>query len=170
MRTRSMLPIAGALLVAACLVAVPTASPALAVPAGFADSLVGSFTQPTAVKVLPGGDLLVLEKGGTFQRVAANGSISAAGTIDVCSGNDERGLLSAALDPTFATTGTIYVYATRPARRRVHQHALEVHDERRGRSARIRAGTDRQHRLDGHQSQRRHRRGRPRRFPLPQRG
>ena len=77
MRTRSMVRsvVAGALLGATFLVAIPSGSPALAVPAGFTDSLVGSFTTPTAVKVLPGGDLLVLEKGGTFQRVAANGSV-----------------------------------------------------------------------------------------------
>ena len=83
MRTRSMLRsmVTGALLGAAFLVVVPSASPALAVPAGFTDSLVGSFTAPTAVKVLPGGDLLVLEKGGTFQRVAANGAVSPAGSI-----------------------------------------------------------------------------------------
>ena len=44
MRTRSMFSVAGALLAAACLVAVPAASPALAVPAGFTDTLVGSAT------------------------------------------------------------------------------------------------------------------------------
>ncbi len=114
MRTRSMLTAAGALISAACLVAIPVASPALAVPVGFTDSLVATFTQPTAVKVLPGGDLLVLEKQGTFRRVALDGTVSPAGSITptVCAGG-ERGLLSAALDPSFATTGTIYVYATR---------------------------------------------------------
>ena len=101
MRTRSMLRsmVTGALLGAAFLVVVPSASPALAVPAGFTDSLVGSFTAPTAVKVLPGGDLLVLEKGGTFQRVAANGAVSPAGSIATNAEcvTGERGLLSAAL-------------------------------------------------------------------------
>ena len=135
MRTRSMLRsmVTGALLGAAFLVAVPSASPALAVPAGFTDSLVGSFTAPTAVKVLPGGDLLVLEKGGTFQRVAANGAVSPAGSI--------------------ATNAECVDWRTRPAQRGarsdvrhhghdlrlrdttsprwLHQHAVEVHDERR---------------------------------------
>ena len=67
------------------------------------------------MKVLPGGDLLVLEKQGAIRRVATNGTVSTVGTIDVtgCAGG-ERGLLSAAIDPSFATNGVIYVYATRP--------------------------------------------------------
>ncbi len=84
-----------------------------ALPGGFTDTLVSSFSQPTSVKVLPGGDLLVMEKQGAIKRVAGNGTVSTIGTVDVCA-TGERGLLSAALDPSFATTGVIYVYATRP--------------------------------------------------------
>ena len=98
----------------------------------------------------------------------ANGSVSPAGSIAVCA-EGERGLLSAALDPSFSTTGTIYVYATRPSAGVCRQHVVEVHDERRCRVGRIGASARRQHRVDGHQSQRRHGRGRPRRLPLPQR-
>ena len=94
-----------------------TGTPVEAVPAGFVDVAVvpGAFASPTAVKVLPGGELLVLEKGGSLRRVAIDGTVSLAGTVNVggCAGG-ERGLLSAALDPSFATTGIIYIYATRP--------------------------------------------------------
>ena len=127
-RSKSLVVTAAALL-AAGLVAVPAASPALAVPAGFADTLVATLAQPTAVKVLPGGDLLVLEKAGTF-RVSRRWFGQCRGTIDVCA-DGERGLLSAALDPAFATTGRSTSTRRRPACRCVHQHALEVHDERR---------------------------------------
>ena len=128
-----------------------------------------TFVAPTAVKVLPGGDLLVLEKRGTFQRVAANGSVSPAGSITTNAGctDGERGLLSAALDPTFATTGTIYVYATRP-RPGGCANTLSKFTMSGGVVSSLRAGADRQHPVDGNQSQRRHGRGRPRRLPLPQ--
>src|SRR5215204_3817103 len=100
MRTRT-LSIAAALLagVGSLFAAAPT--PVEALPTGFADALIATFTQPTAVKVLPGGDLLVLEKQGTLRRVASDGTVTTAGTVNVtnCSGG-ERGLLSAALDPT----------------------------------------------------------------------
>ncbi len=128
-RSKSLVVTAAALL-AAGLVAVPAASPALAVPAGFADTLVATLAQPTAVKVLPGGDLLVLEKTGTFRRVAADGSVSAAGTIDVCA-DGERGLLERGARSGVRHDGHDLRLRDAPARRCVHQHALEVHDERR---------------------------------------
>jgi glucose/arabinose dehydrogenase len=86
-----------------------------ALPAGFTDTLIGTFTQPTSVEVLPGGDLLVFEKQGAIRRLAPNGTVSTVGTIDVtgCAGG-ERGLLGAAIDPAFPTNGVIYAYATRP--------------------------------------------------------
>lgn len=110
MRTRSLFV---AMAVLAGTAVLSSATPAHAVPAGFTDTLVTTVTGPTAVKVLPGGDLLVLEKQGVFRRVAADGTVTSAGSITVCP-QGERGLLSAALDPAFATNGTIYVYATRP--------------------------------------------------------
>ncbi len=134
MRTRSMFSVAGALLAAACLVSIPAAQPALAVPVGFTDSLVGSFTAPTAVKVLPGGDLLVLEKRGTFQRVAANGSISAAGSITTnaeCT-DGERGLLERGPRSDVRDDWHDLRLRDATAPRWLHQHAVEVHDERRG--------------------------------------
>jgi glucose/arabinose dehydrogenase len=91
------------------------ASPAAqAVPAGFTDTLVsGGFTDPTAVEVLPGGRLLVLEEGGGLQIVHPSGNVTPAGSLGVCN-EGERGLLSVALDPGFVTNGTVYIYRTRP--------------------------------------------------------
>lgn len=110
MRTRSLLSAAAVLVGAVGAIA----SPAQAVPAGFADSLIATVTQPTGIKVLPGGDLLVLEKQGGLRRIAADGSVGNIGSIEVCA-QGERGLLSAALDPAFTSSGgTIYLYATRP--------------------------------------------------------
>ena len=94
-------------------------------------SLVGAFTSPTAVKVLPGGDLLVLEKPGTLQRVAGERQRSIGRDDRRCAGDGERGLLSAALDPRSLRPGTIYVYASRSQVPGLRQHVVEVHDERR---------------------------------------
>jgi glucose/arabinose dehydrogenase len=87
---------------------------AQAAPGGFNDTQVvpTTFNAPTAVKVLPGGRLLVLEKGGALEVVHTDGSIVPAGQFSVCTTN-ERGLLSAALDPGFATNGVLYLYMTR---------------------------------------------------------
>lgn len=103
----------------AAVVAIPAlgavASPAAqAVPSGFNDTPVATgFTDPTAVEVLPGGRLLVLEEGGGLRIVHADGSVTSAGNLAVCP-EGERGLLSVALDPGFATNGTLYLYRTRP--------------------------------------------------------
>ncbi len=115
MRSRSAIGVAAGMVLASVLAVVMPVSPVAAVPAGFTDSLVATVSQPTAVKVLPGGDLLVLEKAGRLQRIGAGGAVTPAGDLsaDVCA-QGERGLLSAALDPSFATSGIVYIYATRP--------------------------------------------------------
>lgn len=93
-----------------------TGAPAVrAVPPGFADTQVvpTPFTRPTAVEVLPGGRLLVLEQSGAVKLVQTDGAVTVAGTLAVCfSSSQERGLLSVALDPGFATSGTLYIYRT----------------------------------------------------------
>jgi glucose/arabinose dehydrogenase len=112
MRIRSL---AATIAAAAALVTIGVAAPpAAAVPAGFTDTAVvgTAFSSPTAVKVLPGGRLLVLEKGGGVKVVQTDGSVTTAGQFSVCA-QGERGLLSAALDPGFATNGVLYVYMTR---------------------------------------------------------
>lgn len=88
-------------------------APAGAVPSGFADTQVASgLNGPTALEVLPGGRVLVAEKGGVLKLVHPTGNTTVAGTLDVCD-LGERGLLSVALDPSFATSGVLYVYRTR---------------------------------------------------------
>ena len=148
MRTRSQsrfMPtsvsmVAGALLAAACLVSIPAASPALAVPAGFTDSLIATLTQPTAVKVLPGGDLLVLEKQGAFrarrrQRCDQRRGDDRRLLGERRAGPAQRGARSCVRDDRHDLR-----LRDAAACRCLRQHAVEVHDERRGRGARLRGG------------------------------
>jgi glucose/arabinose dehydrogenase len=80
---------------------------------GFNDQLVTSgLTQPTAIAFLPGGRLLVTEKGGRL--VLVKGATTATLTnIPVCTAS-EMGLLGIALDPNFATNRFVYLYRTKP--------------------------------------------------------
>lgn len=90
-------------------IAAPRAS---AVPPSFSDELVqGGLSAPTALEILPGGRILVLEKGGTIKVVHADGSVTVAATLSVCA-EGEQGLLDAAIDANFAANGFIYVYRT----------------------------------------------------------
>jgi glucose/arabinose dehydrogenase len=112
MRRISRFLTAALAITAAGAVAAPAAE---AVPAGFADTSVvaAPFTRPTAVEVLPGGRLLVLEQSGAVKLVQTDGTVTLAGTLPVCfSSSQERGLLSVALDAGFATNGTVYIYRT----------------------------------------------------------
>ena len=169
MRTRTLTAVAALAIGAATLVAAPAPS-VEAVPSGFTDTQVvpTAFAAPTAVKVLPGGDLLVLEKAGALRRVALDGTVTPAGTVPVGScGGGERGLLERGARPV-VRHHRHDLHLRHPAGLgRLRQHALQVHADR-CRSDR-RAGADRQHRLVGHQPQRRHRGGRARRLPVPER-
>jgi glucose/arabinose dehydrogenase len=99
--------------VALILLAAVNAPPAAgAVPAGFQDRLVTSVSQPTGLAFTPNRRLLITNQPG-FLRVYKNGSLVTALDISgkVCS-NSERGLLSVAVDPSFASNRYIYVYYT----------------------------------------------------------
>ncbi len=71
--------------------------------------------QPWAVEPLPGGDLLVTEKGGSLRIVSAAGVVGApiAG-LPAVDGRGQGGLLDVALSPTFATDRTIFWSFTEP--------------------------------------------------------
>ncbi len=95
--------------------AVASGAPAAAaeVPAGFADSAVASFSQPTAVEWLPDSLIVVLEKGGRIRVGGPAGPFTTALEIsDICI-NGERGLLGFTHDPAFLSNGLVYVYYTR---------------------------------------------------------
>jgi glucose/arabinose dehydrogenase len=83
-----------------------------AVPTGFVNEIViTGLTQPTQVVTVPDGRMFVVEKGGRIVVVPAGGQPLATPLLQI--GNivtdGERGLLSVALSPDFATTGNYYV-------------------------------------------------------------
>jgi hypothetical protein len=92
----------------------------LAAPAHAAPTLVkvGDFASPTYITSPPGdaAHLYVTEKAGTV-RLLINGAVQPQPFLDisadVMSDSEERGLLSIAFPPDFATTGLFYVYLTR---------------------------------------------------------
>ncbi|MBN9118285.1 MAG: PQQ-dependent sugar dehydrogenase [Planctomycetes bacterium] len=81
--------------------------------AGFTESpFTSGLTQPTAMAVAPDGRVFVAEKGGTL-RVVQNGTVLATPFLSVSVDTaSERGLIGVALDPNFATNGSVYVYYT----------------------------------------------------------
>ncbi len=85
---------------------------------GFTDAFVASVPSPTGVESLPGGRVVVLEQDSGRIRLidTASGQLLAApaAQLAVCSGG-ERGLLGFTSDPTFADSGRVYVFYTRPA-------------------------------------------------------
>src|SRR3954468_7461395 len=76
---------------------------------------VGNFSSPTYVTSPPGdaSRVLVVEQGGTV-RLLGSGSLFADLTSRVASGG-ERGLLSIAFAPDYATSGLLYAYFTNKA-------------------------------------------------------
>lgn len=85
-----------------------------AVPTGFADSLVASVGNPTAIAFTPDGRLLITQQSGSLR--VWNGSLVATPaltipTASLCS-NSERGLLGVAVDPDFGTNRRIYLFYT----------------------------------------------------------
>lgn len=88
-------------------------SHALALPAKFSiATAVSGVSLPMSFVFTPDGRMLVAERAGRV-RVVRNGSpqSQAALTLSVLT-NGERGLMSVAIDPQFATNGWIYVYYT----------------------------------------------------------
>ena len=103
------------------IVAVGSQRASAAVPDGFRDLLIASpasnpLSAPTAVRPLPDGRALVLEKGGAVRILQADGTLAAADALQlsVCTGS-EMGLLGAVADPAFATNGFVYLYYSRNA-------------------------------------------------------
>ncbi|HSP30029.1 MAG TPA: PQQ-dependent sugar dehydrogenase, partial [Ilumatobacteraceae bacterium] len=92
--------------------AAPAAAPA------FSDFSVATVASPTAVEPLGGGRAVVLEQDSGRVRIidTASGQLLAApaAQLGVCTGG-ERGLLGFTSDPTFSTSGRVYVFYTRPS-------------------------------------------------------
>ena len=108
--------LAGALVAgAATIVTVGTpAVEAAAVPAGFTDAEVASFSKPTTVEWLPDGRIAVLGQGGRVHTGFPGGPFTSVQIPDVCS-NSERGLLGLTAHPAYFSNGHVFVYTTRNA-------------------------------------------------------
>ena len=92
------------------------ATPAAALPFGYSDLLIGTVPNPVGIRRLPTGVVAVLGKTGTVHLVR-DGAVLPAPALtlaDVCA-QSERGLLGIAAAPDVATTGFVYLYATRMA-------------------------------------------------------
>ncbi len=89
-------------------------------PDGFRDELVvGGLAQPTAVRWLPNGDMLVSEQRGVLSVIAAGGSSSPAVLVDMRTQALNRfqdGLLGLAVDPDFPEQPYVYLAYTHDAR------------------------------------------------------
>ena len=86
---------------------------AAAVPPGFTESVAFSgLTAPTAVRFASNGNVVVAEKGGRVKVFDSLSDPTATTIADLSTAVDDywdRGLLGLALDPNYATNGTIYV-------------------------------------------------------------
>jgi glucose/arabinose dehydrogenase len=85
-----------------------------AVPTGFSDTVVAKITLPVGIDATPDGRLMVTTKPGKFYVVKGSTTTLAldisAATCAKAPGGDERGMLSVAVDPNFASNNFIYIY------------------------------------------------------------
>jgi glucose/arabinose dehydrogenase len=93
----------------------PPGAGAATLPSGFADqTVVTGIDRPTSLAFTPDGRMLIGAEGGTV-RVYKSGALLSQAALDisakVCS-DQERGLMSVAVDPAFASNHFIYVYYT----------------------------------------------------------
>jgi glucose/arabinose dehydrogenase/PKD repeat protein len=87
---------------------------AITLPAGFADELVATLSQPTAFDWTPDGRILVTTKDAHVYVLNASGAVLATAldlSARTCS-NSERGFLGIDVSPDFATTGHVFLYYT----------------------------------------------------------
>lgn len=115
-RTRAVRAALAGVLIAGLTAAVAVvAGPAAAAPpTGFADTVVANATLPVGLDFTPDGRMLVTTKPGHLYAVKNGTSTQALDASGfVCAGapgQDERGMLSVAVDPSFASNNFIYVY------------------------------------------------------------
>lgn len=90
---------------------------AATVPSGFTDVAVATVNAPTGIEVLGDGRVVILDQNGRI-RIHRDGPglvPTPALTLTVCGGaGSEMGLLGFTSANDFATTGHVFVYATRP--------------------------------------------------------
>jgi glucose/arabinose dehydrogenase len=100
-------------LFATCLLFLPLAAAAQTHPTGFNDyPLVSGLTEPTTLLAMPGGKLLVGQRGGVI-RVIDQGLLLPKPMLTIAVETyEEQGLLGMALDPQFPATPWIYIFYT----------------------------------------------------------
>lgn len=85
---------------------------AATLPPGFTETSVTGLSSPTSVSIHPDGRVFVTQQGGAL-RIIKNGILLATPFVTVTTtSTGERGLLSVAFDPDYATNHYIYVYYT----------------------------------------------------------
>jgi len=98
----------------------PAATPPAEVdaPAGFTDTVVNSVPTPTGMAWTPNGRMLVTQDNGQIRVVARGGQLLERPALNlgprICT-EGERGLMSVAVDPRFATNHFIYYFWTHDA-------------------------------------------------------
>lgn len=70
---------------------------------------IGQFSEPWAMTFLPGGDLLVTEKGGTMKLRRANGRVLEVGGVPAVSYGGQGGLGDVVLHPAYARNRLVYL-------------------------------------------------------------
>jgi glucose/arabinose dehydrogenase len=101
------------LLPAVALLAARAPSPAAgpAAPRYRAAEVATGLDRPTDLAFLPGGVMIIVEKGGAVKLRSPSGAVTDAGAFDVDSGS-EKGLLGVVAHPEFATSRLLYFYVS----------------------------------------------------------
>lgn len=102
------------LVAAAALIATTITPGALAAPA-LSDSTLTvtpflSANDPTGIRFTGPGEGFLIEKGGAVKRFVGNATTSTALNLPVATDGFERGLLGIAIDPSFSSNGSVYLY------------------------------------------------------------
>src|ERR1044072_2038674 len=85
---------------------------AATLPAGFTETAVTGFLNPTAMEIAPDGRIFVCQQSGAL-RVIKNGVLLPTPFISLnVDPNGERGLLGIAFDPNFSNNNFLYLYYT----------------------------------------------------------
>ena len=75
---------------------------------------IGQFDAPFALAFVPGGQLLVTEKGGALKLRAADGAVATVSGVPAIAAGGQGGLLDVALSPDFGSSRRIYLTYSEP--------------------------------------------------------
>jgi glucose/arabinose dehydrogenase len=88
------------------------AATAATLPAGFSETTIAGFTNPTAMAIAPDGRIFVAQQGGALRVVKNNALLATPFVTLTVNSTGERGLLGVAFDPDFLNNHYVYVYYT----------------------------------------------------------